>query len=130
MLFLNLIIYQNKSKLNYVDLHNILQLTINSRNSWNFNTLKTSTCYICTQFKDKLTEDQYIILRANIVELRKLFKNKLVEEHTTWLSASKTFSLLNFLSPFFLQYPKRQVILNRTRSNTLNLFNTAEPSAL
>lgn len=130
MLFPQFYTYREKEHLNYVDLKNLLLITINLRQSWNFDTLKNATKRTWDLFSNKLTEDQKIIFRAVIVELRGNFRQKLNEENLYWLSTSKVNTLFSSLTPSLVEYRKRQVILSHHKSSNGDLFKTVEPSAL
>lgn len=113
MLFPQFSLYENKKTLSYVDLNNLLLLTINLRETWNYCTLKNATHKTWMNFKDKLSNDQKVILRNAIISLRSNFKEKLIERDTIWLSSKIVSSLLSLTSPSLLSFKKRQVILKK-----------------
>lgn len=130
MLFPQFYIFREKKHLNYVDLKNLLLVTINIRESWNFDALKNATGRTWDLFRNKLTDDQKIIFRTIIVELRREFRRQLDEENLYWLSTSKVNTLFSSLTPSLIEYRKRQVILSHHKASNGDLFNTVEPSAL
>lgn len=111
MLFPQFTLYDSKKSLTYVDLNNILTLVVNLRQTWNYSAFKKATHRTWMVFKDKLTDEQKIILRNAIVSLRTSLFNELREKNTVWLSSGIVLSLLSLTSPYLLSFQKRQVIL-------------------
>lgn len=111
MLFPQFSLYDSKKSLTYVDLNNILTLMVNLRQTWNYATFKKDTHKTWMKFKDKLNDEQKIILRNAIVLLRTSFHYKLIEKNTVWLSSEIVLNLLSLTSPSLLSFKKRQSIL-------------------
>lgn len=111
MLFPQFVVYQNKSKLNYIDINNLLILTIHLKQTWYWESFKRDTHNTWMTFKDKLNSDQKVVFRNAIKKLRELFINKQINLNTGWLSSSVVHSILFNISPSILQYSKRQQIL-------------------
>jgi len=114
MLFPQFAVYQKKKSLNYVDINNLLVLTINLKQVWYWDSFKNATHNTWMTFKDKLSSDQKIVLRNAITKLRELFINKLQKMNSQWLSVGIVTTLLATVSPSIQYYPKRQVILKQS----------------
>lgn len=111
MLFPQFSMYMTKSCYNYVDINNLLFITINLKESWNMNSIKIATRNTWLTFRDKLTEDQKIILREAIKELRNKFYLELMCRDSTWLSTSIVSNLFSSISSSILTFHKRQSTL-------------------
>lgn len=111
MLFPQFSLYDSKKTLTYVDLNNILIMVVNLRETWNYSAFKKATHRTWMVFKDKLNDEQKIILRNAIVSLRTSMYNELMLKDTIWLSSGIVLSLLSLTSPYLLSFQKRQVIL-------------------
>lgn len=111
MLFPQFSVYMSKSSYNYIDINNILFITVNLKETWNMNSIKIATRNTWLTFKDKLSKDQKIILREAIKELRNKFYLELVCKDTTWLSTSIVSTLLSSISSSILTFHKRQSTL-------------------
>lgn len=112
MLFPQFSIFSNKRSFNYIDINNLLIITINLRETWNYATLKNATHNTWITFKDKVSNDQKIILREAIIQLRLKFTSELTKRNSSWLSSSIVNSLLELLSPSILTFHKRKSILD------------------
>lgn len=113
MLFPQFAVYQKKKSFNYVEINDLLVITINLKQVWYWDSFKNATHNTWMTFKDKLSTDQKIVFKNAIKKLRELFLNKMNKMNVQWLSVSIVATLLSIITPSIKHYPKRQVILKQ-----------------
>ena len=126
MLFPQFLIYTTKQSLNYVDISNILLLTVNMKNTWNNDSFKKATHQTWMTFKDKLSFEQQIVLREAIISLRLSLYKHLMEQNYYWLSSSIFSSIYNFsISQYVLSFNLRKKTIKSFTLNTpIHSFNS------
>lgn len=122
MLFPQFAIYQQRNRFNYVDISNILVLMLNLRQTWNAANLRTDTHNTWMHFKDKLSEDQKIVMRKAITGIRASFNTKANSMNTVWLTSNIMVNLYNInTKPYVTSFHKRQEVIKSFQLNNLAL---------
>lgn len=110
-IFAQFAIYKSKDKLNYLELKDILTLSVTVKKTWNYDSFKKASHAAWISYKDKLTYRQKIIFREAIKSLRKFIYEK-KSEGLDWVTSDLLLSYFNSsVVKLITDYNSRQKIL-------------------